>query len=244
MKRDKDRPYMIIYKDKWRALTDTLTRAERNKVVAEFFDHLTYGTEPKGLTRTGRGFYEFLKTSEENGSKCGAPFGNSNRTINSKNNSNGIENAIETSIENSTQGELKLQKKFQSSTESESKAKAYTYAESESEELNDSRFLAAIRKYIRDHKLNVNASRFFKYYKARGWRLNGVPIYDWKALVSSWAENGIPNEPEPPEPPAPIPHPSKCPGCGSERIEQVWNSIICGTCKCGFHWNGKDWIEE
>ena len=33
---------------------------------------------------------------------------------------------------------------------------------------------------------NTDAERFYNYYAARGWKINGDPVTDWKALVRSW----------------------------------------------------------
>lgn len=241
MSQQEDRPYMLVYKDKWRALTDTLTKAERNKVMAAFFDWLTFGDEPKGLTRIGRGFFEFLKTSEENGKKRGAPFGNSNR----RNNSDIIEN----SIPNSNQDELKNQKNIQCSTDAKAYADAYAKAESESntEELNDARLISEMRKFAKEKKLKVNVTRFFNYYKARGWMINGAHIKDWRPVLHSWAENGIKDEPdyEPDAPKVRTPF-TKCPKCGSEDVEQRGDMALCHNPECNrsFDWRGGDWREE
>ena len=238
MSQREERPYMMIYKDKWRALTRTLTKAERNKVMAAFFDWMTFGEEPKGLTKTGHGFFEFLKTSEENGKKRGAPFGNSNR----RNKSDTIEN----SIPNSNQDELKNQKNNQCSTD----AKAYAYAEAESEcnaeELNDARIISEMRKFAKEKKLKVNVKRFYHYYKSRKWIINGTLITNWKPVLLSWAENGIKDvpdyDPEPPKPRTPF---IKCPVCGSVDVEQSGNMALCRNPGCGrsFDWLDGAWRE-
>lgn len=236
-----ERPYMIVYKDKWRALTDTLQTAERNKVMAAFFDWLTYGSEPKGLTKTGRGFFEFLKTSEENGKKRGAPIGNQNRRNNSEFNSDVIENGIE----NSNQDELKNQRKFQSSTKAKAKADAYAKAERVAKELNVAPTLDECRKYAQESGLDINPERFFKYYKARGWKVKGDPITDWQALMESWTTpDGKPALKLPPV--KPVRAMVSCPKCDSLATETRRDYAICHHCGRGYNWDftDGDWVED
>ena len=235
------RPYMIVYKDKWRALTDTLQTAERNRVMAAFFDWLTYGKEPKGLTRTGRGFFEFLKTSEENGKKRGAPIGNQNRRNNSEFNSDVIENGIE----NSNQDELKNQKEIQSSTKAKAKADAYAKAERVAKELNAAPTLDEVRKFAEKSGLNVNPDRFYKYYQARGWKVNGDLITDWRALMESWTTpDGKPILRQ--NPVKPVKAMISCPVCESLDTETHFDHAICRKCDRGFDWDFTDgrWVEE
>lgn len=51
--------------------------------------------------------------------------------------------------------------------------------------------VAEIQRYVREQKLNVNASDFYKHYKADGWKCNAEPIVDWKKLLHSWAKNEL-----------------------------------------------------
>lgn len=50
--------------------------------------------------------------------------------------------------------------------------------------------LEEVEAYCRKRKNKINAERFFNYYSARMWRINGEPM-DWKAAVRSWENNGI-----------------------------------------------------
>jgi len=49
-----------------------------------------------------------------------------------------------------------------------------------------SEFLKA--KDIKESKTDFTANKFFNYYSARGWMIDGQPIYDWKALIEYWLE--------------------------------------------------------
>lgn len=40
--------------------------------------------------------------------------------------------------------------------------------------------------YCKERKNDVDAKRFFNYYEARGWEINGKPVKDWKALLRTW----------------------------------------------------------
>ena len=233
------RPYMIVYKDKWRALTDTLQTAERNKVMAAFFDWLTYGKEPKGLTRTGRGFFEFLKTSEENGKKRGAPIGNQNRRNNSEFNSDVIENGIK----NTNQDELKNQKENQSSTKA--KADAYAKAERVAKELNAAPTLDEVRKFAEESGLkNINPVRFYKYYQATGWMRKGDPIKDWRSLMETWTEDDKPEVPE--KPYHPVEELTECPYCHSSNVEHQGMYGFCHECDRCLKWSTTkgEWMED
>ena len=38
---------------------------------------------------------------------------------------------------------------------------------------------------------NVNPIRFFNYYEARRWRIDGVPVADWQSVARSWDFNNM-----------------------------------------------------
>lgn len=46
-----------------------------------------------------------------------------------------------------------------------------------------------IDSFIKDNELNVNSKQFFNYYNALGWKINGQPITNWKALLLTWNKN-------------------------------------------------------
>jgi hypothetical protein len=46
-----------------------------------------------------------------------------------------------------------------------------------------------IKNYCLDRKNNVNAESFSNYYEARGWKLKGIQMKDWKACVRTWEQN-------------------------------------------------------
>lgn len=48
--------------------------------------------------------------------------------------------------------------------------------------------LSEIQKFVVDNSLNVNAERFFEYYSAKGWKINGKPIDEWQQLVRTWEQ--------------------------------------------------------
>ena len=43
-------------------------------------------------------------------------------------------------------------------------------------------------KAINESQIDFTANKFFNYYEARGWLIDGQPIYDWKALINYWLE--------------------------------------------------------
>jgi len=46
-----------------------------------------------------------------------------------------------------------------------------------------------IKNYCLERKNNVNAESFSDYYEARGWKLKGIQMKDWKACVRTWEGN-------------------------------------------------------
>ncbi len=46
-----------------------------------------------------------------------------------------------------------------------------------------------ISGFIEAEGLNVDAARFFDYYAARGWRINGTPVADWRPLARNWSRS-------------------------------------------------------
>ena len=46
-----------------------------------------------------------------------------------------------------------------------------------------------IKNYCSERKNNVNAESFSNYYEARGWKLKGIQMKDWKACVRTWEGN-------------------------------------------------------
>ena len=43
-----------------------------------------------------------------------------------------------------------------------------------------------VKNYCKERENSVDAERFFNYYEARGWKVNGQPVRDWKALLRTW----------------------------------------------------------
>ena len=50
--------------------------------------------------------------------------------------------------------------------------------------------LEDVRAYARQSRSRSDPDRFFAYYSARGWELEGRPIADWKALFDIWSSRG------------------------------------------------------
>ena len=51
--------------------------------------------------------------------------------------------------------------------------------------------LEDVKAYNTTEKItsDAEAERFYNYYAARGWKINGSPVEDWKALLRTWASN-------------------------------------------------------
>lgn len=57
-----------------------------------------------------------------------------------------------------------------------------------------------VRDFVKTEGLGVDPDRFFDYNEARGWRVNGARIVDWRAALRSWATtcpDGARDAPEP-----------------------------------------------
>lgn len=47
----------------------------------------------------------------------------------------------------------------------------------------------AVGAYCSERKNRISAEKFVDYYAARGWKLNGKTMKDWKACVRTWEKN-------------------------------------------------------
>lgn len=45
-----------------------------------------------------------------------------------------------------------------------------------------------VQTLCRETESPVDPKRFFEYYEAKGWRMNGEPIRDWRAALRAWAQ--------------------------------------------------------
>lgn len=48
--------------------------------------------------------------------------------------------------------------------------------------------LEEVRAYCKERRNKVNPERFYNHYQSIGWRVNGQPVQDWKALMFKWEE--------------------------------------------------------
>ncbi len=48
--------------------------------------------------------------------------------------------------------------------------------------------LEDVLNYVAAHSKKVDGSRFFNYYNARGWKIKGDQVTDWKSLLDSWED--------------------------------------------------------
>lgn len=49
--------------------------------------------------------------------------------------------------------------------------------------------IAEIKAYCDERKNNVDASRFYDFYEAKGWIVGKTRMKDWKAAVRTWEKN-------------------------------------------------------
>lgn len=46
-----------------------------------------------------------------------------------------------------------------------------------------------VSDFVKSEGLDVDAARFFDYYAARGWRINGTQVADWRPLARNWSRS-------------------------------------------------------
>jgi len=94
---------------------------------------------------------------------------------------NNVESEIEIELELEKELELELElDKIEEEKRVKEREKKDAAAGPESPSLDD------VKKYARQRDSFVNPVRFFNYYAARGWIINGDPVRDWQALFVSW----------------------------------------------------------
>lgn len=53
--------------------------------------------------------------------------------------------------------------------------------------------LEAVKAYVSDHRLNVDASLWYAFYSSNGWYVGNVPMRDWRGALRSWHLRGEKN---------------------------------------------------
>lgn len=46
--------------------------------------------------------------------------------------------------------------------------------------------LDEVKAYCRDNNIDIDCDKFFNHYESVGWKVNGIPITNWKARVKNW----------------------------------------------------------
>jgi hypothetical protein len=93
-----------------------------------------------------------------------------------------------------------------------------------------------VKKFAEESGLkNINPVRFYKYYKAMGWKRNGEPIEDWRSLMEYWTEPETPPKPE--RTYHPIEKLTECPMCYSTDVDQHGMDGRCNQCKAELVWS-------
>jgi hypothetical protein len=67
--------------------------------------------------------------------------------------------------------------------------KSKSNSKSESEGVAHTPSLEEVREYAEEQGMRIDPERFHDYYEAVGWKRNGSPITDWKALERNWARS-------------------------------------------------------
>ena len=91
------------------------------------------------------------------------------------------------SIASAENGKLGGRPKKQKGSKSEAKPNPEKPKETQSVFIKPT--IDEIKDYCLERKNNVNAESFSNYYEARGWKLKGIQMKDWKACVRTWEGN-------------------------------------------------------
>ena len=91
------------------------------------------------------------------------------------------------SIASAENGKLGGRPKKQKGSKSEAKPNLEKPKETQSVFIKPT--IDEIKNYCLERKNNVNAESFSNYYEARGWKLKGIQMKDWKACVRTWEGN-------------------------------------------------------
>ena len=91
------------------------------------------------------------------------------------------------SIASAENGKLGGRPKKQKGSKSEAKPNLEKPKETQSVFIKPT--IDEIKNYCLERKNNVNAESFSNYYEARGWKLKGIQMKDWKACVRTWEQN-------------------------------------------------------
>ena len=244
--------FVPVYIDKWKAMTEALPEAERNRIMAAYLDYAVYDKDPKNLTKLGKTLFLFLKSTADDlkKDKGGAPRDNQNAR--KKQPVETTEKQLVVSKTKPPVNSTEKTTKNNSFTKAETKAKTETETETETEVCapltpqgeTDTPTLDDVRKFAKESGLNVNPDRFYKYYKATGWMRKGDPIRDWKSLMESWTEPETP--PEPKKPYHPVEKLTECPLCHSTDVKHRGLDGICYACENNLAWSTSkgEWIGE
>ena len=232
--------YIPVYIDKWKALTDALTEQDRNKLIGAYLDYAVFRSEPKGLAKTSKVLFQFMKTTADDlwKDKGGAPTGNQNAK----------KKTTEKQLVDLSEAQLVESKKnnpyTKAKAETNTKTEVCVPPKSPQGEIG-APTLDEVRKFAEESGLkNINPVRFYKYYKAMGWKRKGEPIEDWRSLMEYWTEPETP--PEPDKPYHPVEKLTECPLCHSTNVSSRGKDGLCYLCGKHLTWSTSDgeWLED
>ena len=193
--------YVCLY-ESYRDLLKPFSDEERGRLVTAMLDYMFDGVEPdfpgnerfvwqafqSQIDRDQATYEERCRVNRENAAKAAkareqkATASDGERSVaivpKEKENENEKENEKENESEN------KKEKEMPSLVAAPTAAPAVTASSGTHTLIPDEK---AVIDYCFENNLWINAKRFVEYYEARGWRLGGEPIRDWRPLVRSWA---------------------------------------------------------
>lgn len=201
-------PGIVLYFDDLENLDQTddegnyiLSDADFRQLVRGIKSYAITNEKPKGLSPAAQFAFGFIKpkidreilkyeTKRESGKKGGEANGSKTKQSEA-NESKAKQNEAKLSEPKQTEAngsEPKQTEQTEYEYEYENETVTEEGDEPEEEQDGDPPTLERVKAFVREKALTMDPEAFYLYYKARGWRLGGFPIYDWEALCESWSK--------------------------------------------------------
>ncbi|MBR4863699.1 MAG: hypothetical protein IKU07_03920 [Oscillospiraceae bacterium] len=203
--------YVCLY-ESYRDLLKPFSDEERGRLVSAMLDYMFDGVEPdfpgnerfvwqafqSQIDRDRASYEERCRVNRENAAKAAkareqkAMDSDGERSVAIAPKEKENENKKENEKENEKEKEKESENKKEKEKEMPPLVAAPSAAPAVTAEAFGTPSLIPDEKdiinYCFESNLWINAKRFVEYYEARGWRLGGEPIRDWRPLVRSWAD--------------------------------------------------------
>ena len=228
-------PYITIYKDKWKAVSEVkqISEAEKAKLAKALLDFAVLGREPEGLSAIAQAFFTCICTSLSSvGHRGGQP---GNRNARRKNEyANEYANECVNEYANEKTNELYTDTETNTDTETERDTPPTPSKEGK-------RFspptLEEVKAHCKDKGYLFSAEAFLAFYSSKGWKVGNQSMKDWRAACTTWYTRDKAENPDKYRTLAPLyeyRRTDTCPVCGSSDIILAGTDGNCNSCGNGF----------